>query len=279
MNPDPTPAGQPHLTDGLFAPVAPRPTVRARMNAAARGSLAGLRALAARPRVRAGAAVALVLAMVGGGTFAYLELRPRPMPNVATDDLDSVLDYALMTEDFNRLPVDKRLDLIKDLIARLKSVTAEDSSALAMFATSIMGAAREQLMKNAGRLGADVMDQYAKEYVQVPADDRGAFLDDKLIEFTKMMEQLTGQNMKESETERLAMAKKQAKRDYDRARSSADQQLTRDRAARFFQFIHRQGDQMAADAEQKGRLTRFMRDMTRHLRGQDPSTGKPVGPG
>ena len=35
-----------------------------------------------------------------------------------------------------------------------------------------------------------------------------------------------------------------------------------------------------SDPVQRGRMTRFMRDMTRHLRDQDPATGKPIdGPG
>lgn len=35
--------------------------------------------------------------------------------------MDEVLNYTLLTDEFNNLPVDKRLELLKDLIDRLKN--------------------------------------------------------------------------------------------------------------------------------------------------------------
>ena len=44
---------------------------------------------------------------------------------------------------------------------------------------------------------------------------------------------------------------------------------------KFFEFIHNDQDQVS-DPQQRGRNAKFMRDMTRHLRGRDIATNQPV---
>ena len=63
----------------------------------------------------------LVLSTSIGGYFYF---RPVPQPDYASDPMDQVLDYTLLTDEFNNLPIDKRLELLKDLIDRLKTMSA-----------------------------------------------------------------------------------------------------------------------------------------------------------
>lgn len=223
--------------------------------------------------------VALALVVLVGGAFAILAMIPRAMPNIAQDPMDEVMDYVLLTDDFNNLPIEKRLALVKDLIERIKTMSGEDSAMLAMFAASIEREMRRQMEENIKRLAVDVMDKYAKDYEGVPPEDADKFLDDKIIEFTRMMEEIGGESSRlpEDPDERLAVLRRQAQRDQEFARENAPRQMNQERVGNLIGFLRKDAEQVAGP-EQRGRVTRFMRDVTRHLRGQDVSTGKPVAP-
>lgn len=232
----------------------------------------------ARPRVRKGTAALLIAMLIGGGLWAYLALRPRPIPDYAEDDIEDVLDYTLLTDDFNKLPIDQRLALIKDLVSRMKGMDGSDSAMLAAFAAGISGKLREQLMKNADKLAIDVWDKYAQEYQKIPPSDADAYLDQAFIDFTKTMEDIAGVSRDVSDSKRLGEAKTQAKRDADRMRESAGEPVKARRAAGFFDMMNKRGANETTPA-QRGRMTKFAQDMTRHLRNQDVNTGKPKTPG
>src|SRR5262245_2577613 len=51
----------------------------------------------------------LAVLLLSGSLAAYLLLRPVPQPDYAADPMDDVLNYTLLTDEFNKLPVDKRL--------------------------------------------------------------------------------------------------------------------------------------------------------------------------
>ncbi len=227
--------------------------------------------------VRRVGAIALALAVLAGGVFGVLALIPRPIPNIAQDPMDDVMGYVLLTDDFNNLPIDQRLAIVKDLIERVRTMSGEDSAMLAMFAATIEREMRRQMEENIKRLAVDVMDKYAKDYESVPAESAGAFLDDKIVEFTRMMEEISGESgrLPESPEERLAALRSQAKRDQDFARENAPTQMNQERVGNLIGFLRKDADQVAGP-EQRGRVTKFMRDVTRHLRGQDVSTGKPL---
>jgi hypothetical protein len=139
---------------------------------------------------------------------------------------------------------------------------------------------RKQLEENVKHLAVDMMDTYARQYEAVEGADRDKFLDDSVVAFTRMMEDISGEKsgLPEGDSERVAKVKEQAKKD-QAAMKKDDHGLTAKRAAAFFKFVHKDEDKVS-DPVQRGRMTRFMRDMTRHLRNEDVSTGKAMdGPG
>lgn len=205
---------------------------------------------------------------------AFFYLRPRPQPDFAEAEMDDVLDYALLSEDFNQLPIDKRLELIKELVDRIKGMSGDDSAMMAMFAASVEGKMREQLERNVTLLAADTWDKYAFEYAHVPADQRAEKLDKTFLDMTKMLESVAGVDNNKSDQERLAEAREQARRDQDMfatGKGPTGTQLAR-MAAGMRQTMLKNGS-----PQQQARGQQLMRDMTRHLRGQDVVTGKPGG--
>lgn len=215
------------------------------------------------------ASVATLLLAIG----AYFIFRPIPTPDYLNDDLDDILDYTLLTDEFNKLPVKDRLKLVGDLVNRLKGMSAGDSVLMASFASGIAGAARDQLMENASRLAVDVWDKYALDYAKVPEEKKEEALDEAFVEFTKMMETLGGRPRDISDEERLAEGRRQAERDLkvmkdpDRGPSNKD-------VAQVAVFLDKDVGKHAS-AQQRMRGQQMMRDMTRRLRGFDIKTGKP----
>jgi hypothetical protein len=225
--------------------------------------------------LRRGIMSALVVLLSAGGAFAYVQMRPRVAPDVFADDLEDVLDYALLTDAFNKMPVEERLALIKKLIERLKSMDSNDSALVAGFAAGIGGKAREQLQKNAEKLMVDIWDKFAKQYATVKPEDRDAYLDKSFVDMTKMFEDVSGFSVPIKDEQRVDEARKQAKRDQERMKGAAERPVNAERAAGFMGFLNDRGQKLASP-EQRGRMAGFSRDMTRRLRGQDIHTGKPL---
>lgn len=213
---------------------------------------------------RLGVALAAAGLLVGAG-FAWGALRPISAPDALNDPLAGVMRFALLDRDFNRLPVEERMRLVLELAERLRGMDAGDSALLAAFAAGIRGAAREQLEENIRVLGMDLMTSYAAKYAAVPEEERAAFLDATAVEWSKTMEQLTGETKETPDDQRLAEMKDQAQRDAERARENA-RPLTGEGAANFFQMM--QEDVSAYKGpNDRARTSRFIRDMTRRLRG------------
>lgn len=230
------------------------------------------RRLAGTPQKRA---LLLKRAKLGGpallavlGLSAWLVLRPVPQPDYRKDSLRKVFNYTLLTDEFNRLPVEQRLELIGQLVSRLKNMSSGDSAMLAAFAAGIAGAAREQLEENASRLAIDLWDKYAEQYKDVKAEDRGAWLDATFIEFTKSMETVAGEPRDIPDEQRLAEVRRQAQRDLEQFRSG---RLPPGRMmGRAFDFA-RNGVGAHAAPTQRTRGQLLMRDMVRRMRGEDVS--------
>ncbi len=260
------------LLDGLESP-AEAPAAALPKKSRRPNPLRHLAPLWTQPRLRYPTLIALSLIL---GVGAFFHFRAVPQPDYATAPMDDVLNYTLLTDEFNNLPVDKRLELLKDLIDRLKTMSADDSSMMAAFAAGIdTDKLRKQLEENASRLMLDVWDKYALDYQSKPADQRAAVLDDTLLNLEKMMETIAGVHDDKTDEQRLAEARAQAKRDQDML--TKGQGPTAGQLARMADLMrNRVGQHSAPQQQQRG--MQLMRDMTRHLRGQDPVTGKPATP-
>ena len=208
--------------------------------------------------------------IVALGVGLYFILRPVPQPNYRRARMDRIFNYTLLTDEFNRLPVEKRLELIGQLVTRLQGMSAGDSAIMAAFAAGIAGTARKQIEENLSLLAIDVWDKYARDYAHVKPEDRGAFLDSAFLEFTRMMEAVSGQTSKMSDSERLSQAREQANRDAERFRTEQPPPAA---LGRMFTFM-RENVGSHASVAQKTRGQQMMRDMVRRIRGDDLTTGR-----
>jgi len=219
----------------------------------------------------------LGLLVAGAGIGAWRELRFQQPPDYATADIEDVLDYTLITEDFNQLPIDQRIDLLRDLVKRFGGMEGSDSVLMAQWAAMIEGDLREQMMKNASLLAIDLWDKYAGDYQVVPVDGRAEFMDKTVVEFFKLMESFNPSPRPEGEKEtsdekRLEDARAQASRDQSAIR---DGKVSSGDLGRMADFM-RNGMGKFAAPQTQARAAQLMRDMTRHLRGQDIATGMPL---
>lgn len=201
------------------------------------------------------------------GIGAWLVLRPMPQPDYGRDSLKKVFNYTLLTDEFNKLPIDERMKLIGQLVNRLKSMSAGDSALMAAFAVGIAGAARDQIELNASRLAIDLWDKNAQEYKNVRPEDRGAFLDKAAIDFIRMMEAMGGEPSTKSDTELLNDMHKQAKRDEENLKDPS-RRPPANAMGRLFTFMRGNvGSHATPNQRSSGQL--MMRDMVRRMRGQD----------
>jgi hypothetical protein len=217
----------------------------------------------------------LVLLLAGLGWWVF---GPRLQPDYDRAPIDDVFDYTMLSDEFNRLPIEERLKLIGKLVQRMKGMSADDSVLLAAFASGIGGAARHQLEENASRLAIDMWDKYAKDYGAVPPDKREEYLENTYVEFTKMMEDLSGQHREMSDADRINEGKAQGQKDMKWAKEHPDKLPDGEAMGRVAAVLNNSVGTHATP-EQRARGQLMMRDMVREFRGQDPTTGKPKGPG
>jgi hypothetical protein len=201
---------------------------------------------------------------------AFFILRPIPKPDYATADIAKLFDFTFLTSEFNRLPVDERLELIGMLIKRMNSMSAGESVILAGFAAGVAGKAREQIEENASRLMIDLWDKYAIDYAAIPTEDRGAFLDVTMLDLMKTMEAMGGRPRDISDSDRLAEIQRQSKRDAEAMRSG--QGPPPQALGRMFGYMRDNVGERANPA-QRVRAQQLMVDMTRRARGE-PLTGR-----
>lgn len=230
-----------------------------------------------RDRAQAVVFASLVMLLIAGGIGAYFTFRDKPQPDYLTSDIDDILDYTILSDEFNRLSIEKRMALLGQLVTRLKKLDSGDSEMLAAFAAGIKGEIRRQLEENISRLAIDAWDQKAATYEKLgkdaSAEDRKKFLENTLMDFEKMMEAVGGRVRDISDEDRLARAHKNSKRDYESFKEGK-----RPGNNEMGQFVGFMNTRMASHASpaQRARGAGMMRDMTRVFRGQDPATGKPL---
>ncbi|MBM4109571.1 MAG: hypothetical protein FJ255_12310 [Phycisphaerae bacterium] len=212
----------------------------------------------------------LVLALVLGAGLGAWSLVPRSRPDYLDDALDDVLDYTLLSDEFNRLPVHERLKLIRDLVERLRSMEGGDSVMMASFAAGIAGAAREQLEENIARLSVDIADTYAirlqERLAEVSTEqDRAAAIERTFLDMTREMEEIGGVRRDVSDEERLADARRDAQRGESQMRRMNQSPRAGERAAGLFTILDSRVGSRATPT-QRSRITVMIRDMSRHFR-------------
>lgn len=216
-----------------------------------------------RPRLRraGGAALGVLALAVAVGT--YFALRPVPQPDFRTANVDVLFNYVLLTDEFNRLPVEQRLELLSQLIQRLRSIDADQSLLMAAFAAQITGEVRDQLEENVSRLAIDVFDNYARDYrPAAPPQERKEYVEQTFIEFQKTLERLAGFERNISDEERLIEGRRQAKRDLEYVQSGG---MPIEDTVRMITFLNR-GIGSRATGHQKIRINSMVSQMIQTLR-------------
>lgn len=207
----------------------------------------------------------ILLAIVG-----YFIFRPVPKPDYMTADISRVFNFTFLTDEFNRLPVEERVELIGQLLQRMNSMSASESAIMAGFAAGIAGTARKQLEENTARLMIDVWDKYAVEYARVQAEDREAYLDHAMVDLMKMMEAMGGRPRDISDADRLSEVQRQARRDQEMMRG--ERGPPPEAMGRMLSFMQTNIGSRASPA-QRVRAQQLMVDMTRRVRGE-PLSGR-----
>lgn len=256
-------------------PARRRPASRAA--ASARAAIASMLRADVRLSKRGSMLMGASLAALGvcvGGAFAWSAFRPISAPDFASDPLGDVLGFALLDADFSRLPVEERLRLALDLVKRFRTMSAGDSALLAAFAAGISGKAREQLEANVRTLGMDLMASYGEKYAKTPDAEKEKYLEGVAVEWSKLSEQLTGEERNITDAERLKEMKDQAAEDAERGRRT-DRGLRAENVSGLFKMVQSDINRFGGPNQRAG-TQRFLRDMTRTLRGRDPATNKPA---
>jgi len=229
---------------------------------------------------RAGKPIGIALACAGltvGAVLAWNRYGPVFPPDPLTAPIGDTLEFALLDADFNRLPLERRLALARDLARRLRTMDAGDSALLAAFAAGIAGRAREQLEANVSRLMVDLIDRAATRYTAAAPEDREATLRASLIEMIALRQELDPVGGAEAADPARSLDEMRRRAiERDRAqRPSSSTSIAPDEAA---DVLRRIGEGVAerTSPAQRARTVRFMRDTVRYLRGQDPATGERV---
>ncbi len=225
-----------------------------------------------RARTAFGACAGMLL--LSGLIVGVASALPAARPDYGSDRIDTLFEYTLLTDEFNRLSVQERAELIGQLVDRIGSMGSSDSVLLAAFASSIRGEARDQLLENASRLFIDMIDEQAVAYDPgLSKAEREKQLDETIATMHRLFATMGG-NLDEDKTdeERVAEAEAQAQRDMQ---AVEDGEFSARDAGQFFGTMNRVLGSRSSP-QQTARGGRMLRDMTRRLRGQDIDTGKPA---
>ena len=267
---------QPSLLEGLNDPPPGRPGPRAGRPARPK-TIPWLRthgrAALRDPRVRLALGSSAGMLALAGAIVGVATLVGPARPDYGSDRIDALFRYTLLTDEFNKLSVQERADLIGQLVQRVGSMGSSDSVLLAAFASTISGEAREQLLDNASKLFIDMIDEQAVAYdPRAPKQERVAQIEQSMVEMMKLFERMAGEENDATDEERVEEAKAQAQRDM---RAVERGEFGAEDAGRFFGIMNRTLGSRSSP-HQTARGGRMLRDMTRHLRGQDIDTGKPL---
>lgn len=262
---------QPHTTGSLLDDdpattaigLAPRRvSFRDRLRNAGRNIAARFGAAWARPVSRYAIMGLSSAAALGLGLGIYLAVRPVPKPDYEQAEMNRIFNYTLLTEEFNNLPVEERIELVSQLYSRVRGMDASESVLVAQFFAGIAGEAREQLERNAGKLLIDAADLVAQDYATVPPENRGDYLDNAYVRLARLTAPFDSSINNKTDEELLENAHRDGQREREMLESG---EISADQASQFAVFMNEQTRKSASPAQQQ-RLTLFMRDMTRRFR-------------
>jgi hypothetical protein len=219
-----------------------------------------------RRRLVAAVAIAATLGLAGGA-WAWWSSRWKPPPSIFDTPVDDVLGY-LAIDDFNQLPLEERVRFMIEFANRFRGVEQSESAVMAAFFAGLTVKSKEQLRQNARTLAKDILADGAATYVNLPDKERGAFIDQWLVRWSKVGEEIAmGEPRQRSDEDRIDEFRREARRGQERqAERAVDISLTEVGAARFLDLW--QSDvEAAATPREQGQITRFMVDVRKRLTG------------
>jgi len=219
-----------------------------------------------RREIVAGAVGLVVVAAIASAIVWWFMLRWKPPPSIFDNPVDDALGY-LALPDFNQLPVEERIRFLMELADRFRGLEPGESAAAAAFLAGIVGPARDQVHENARTLAKDVLANAAAEYMNLPEEERGPFIDKWVTDWMRMGERVTrGEERKRTDDERLDAAKRDVRRNRERVAEDGDDppSLTDRSAGQFLDFWQKEVEQVATP-KQQGQIVHFMQQVRKRL--------------
>lgn len=215
--------------------------------------------------VAVGAVGVVLIAAILIFAWWWFAVRWQPPPSIFDSPVEDVLGYLSM-DDFSQLPLEERIAFLVEFSDRFRGMSQEDSAAMAAFLAGLSGPVREQATENARILAKDILAEGASTYVNLPAEERAAYMDEWIAQWMRLGERVTrGEERDRSDEERVERIR-------DRAREDSTREIDPDRirpltatgAVRFMDFWAREVETSASPREQ-GQIVLFMRDLRKHL--------------
>lgn len=208
------------------------------------------------------------LVVVCGVIILVGAVWPTPAPDVWDDGLDDVAGF-FFDKDFNNLPVEERMEMLQEFVARFRDGGQEETAMLAMFLTDVTYDMRKQVEDNMIRLGVDMWSEWGREYEEQDPNLRAEYLDNLILEMDKLGDSFSGRESERSDQERLQGVRRQARRDQERAQEWTDNKPPDADAVTGFLGLYSTEVSSRASAQDRARIMKLSRDLTRHVRGED----------
>ena len=208
---------------------------------------------------------ALLVALLLCLALLWNASRLRQPPSIFDTPIDNTLGY-LTLKDFSKLPLEERIRFMMDLAERFRSLKPSESAAMAAFLAGVAGPARDQLRNNVKMIAKDVLTEGAQNYMALPPEKRGAFLDEWIIKWQRKMEKVTtGKEEKKTDSERLDAMRDQGKRNEERQNRMTGGGNLSDRGANGFLDFWQGEIQGSSTPREQGQITKFLDDMRTRL--------------
>jgi len=223
-----------------------------------------------------------LLGGAGGVALATIDLGPSAETgrvDAARGDLENVLGYALLSDDFNNLPIEERLAYLEEFARRFSNMSSGESAAMAAFAAGIEDELRARLERNVGELMVDVMDRFASQYAGASDEDAEAAIEEALLGMFELMQRMSeAADMpmmgNASPEEALERRKERTEARMEEAKDSDTGSIRTEQAARALRWAEG-GMGSQGTTSERARISRFMRDASRYMQGRDVRTGEP----